>query len=250
MGEGIMINTLEDFTKEYKKIVKMGWIPSHREGPTGVGKTLEDLLGIKENNIDGPDFGDWELKTHRIENSTSSPLTMFTCSPEPKGAISYLLSKFGYQDPQSGSMLHASLYANKITPIEEGEHKLGIAFINEAIYIKSEDGIEKNIYWPFGTLKSHFEKKYPKNKFIYVQVESRGPKEAEEFCFKSAYAVEGFDFRKFLELLKEGKIFIDLRIGRYTKGKNAGRVHDHGTGFRISKSNQPLLFSINRCIAY
>ena len=29
-----------------------GYIPTHRPGPTGIGKTLEDILGIIENNID------------------------------------------------------------------------------------------------------------------------------------------------------------------------------------------------------
>ena len=55
-----MIETLADFTREYQRIVAMGWIRTHRAGPTGVGKTLEDLLGIAENNIDAPDFGEYE----------------------------------------------------------------------------------------------------------------------------------------------------------------------------------------------
>lgn len=46
-----MIDTLDDFIREYRKICDMGWIPTHRAGPTGIGKTLEDLLGIPENNI-------------------------------------------------------------------------------------------------------------------------------------------------------------------------------------------------------
>lgn len=49
-----MIHTLDDFIRAYRKICDMGWIPTHRAGPTGIGKTLEDLLGIPENNIDGP----------------------------------------------------------------------------------------------------------------------------------------------------------------------------------------------------
>ena len=79
-----MINTLNDFIREYKKIVDMGWIRTHRAGPTGIGKTLEDLLGIVENNIDGPDFGEYELKSCRI--NSNSMLTMFTLSPLPRGA--------------------------------------------------------------------------------------------------------------------------------------------------------------------
>ena len=39
--------------KDLKAIKKMGYIKTHRAGNTGIGKTLEDLLGIKENNIPG-----------------------------------------------------------------------------------------------------------------------------------------------------------------------------------------------------
>ena len=58
-----MLTTLDDFIREYQKILDMGWIRTHRSGPTGIGKTLGDLLGIPENNIDGPDSGDYELKS-------------------------------------------------------------------------------------------------------------------------------------------------------------------------------------------
>lgn len=89
-----MIYTLEDFIREYSNIVNMGWVKTHRAGPTGIGKTLEDLLGIQENNIDGPDFGDYELKSCRI--NSNSMLTMFTRAPEPGGANTYLRLKYGY----------------------------------------------------------------------------------------------------------------------------------------------------------
>ena len=32
------------------------------------------------------------------------------------------------------------------------------------------------------------------------------------------------------------------------KGKNKGKTHDHGTGFRIKESDQPLLFKVKRRI--
>ena len=49
-------------------------------------------------------------------------------------------------------------------------------------------------------------------------------------------------------LLEEGKIYVDLRIGQYHDGKNKGKTHDHGTGFRIKESDQPLLFKVKRRI--
>lgn len=77
-----MIYTLDDFIKEYSKICSMGWIRTHRPGPTGIGKTLEDLLGIVENNNDAPDFGDYELKSCRL--GSNSMLTILTKTPQPK----------------------------------------------------------------------------------------------------------------------------------------------------------------------
>ena len=41
------------------------WIPSHRTHDTGIGKTLEDLLGIPENNFPGPNGERVELKSMR-----------------------------------------------------------------------------------------------------------------------------------------------------------------------------------------
>lgn len=83
-----MIVTLEDFVKEYTKIKELGWVKTHRSGPTGIGKTLEDLLGIPENNLDQPDFGDYELKSCRI--NSPSMLTMFTRAPQPPKSNTYL----------------------------------------------------------------------------------------------------------------------------------------------------------------
>ena len=46
-----MIVTLEDFIREFTLIKEMGWIQTHRSGPTGVGKTLEFRKTILTNLI-------------------------------------------------------------------------------------------------------------------------------------------------------------------------------------------------------
>ena len=80
---------LKEFVEKFEKITELGWVKTHRAGPTGIGKTLEDLLEIPENNIDGPDFGDYELKAMR--SSANSMLTLFTKTPKPPRINSYLL---------------------------------------------------------------------------------------------------------------------------------------------------------------
>lgn len=242
-----MIYTLDDFVREYQKIVDMGWIRTHRSGPTGIGKTLEDLLGIEENNFDAPDFGEYELKSCRM--NSGSMLTMFTLSPQPRGANTALRLKYGYSSQaysNSEKVLHATLSGNRFTSIANTGHQLKFLCRPDGIYIESENGIE-NIYWSRENLKKQFEKKY-KNKFVYAKAESRGCDKLEEFRFMSAWEVSGFNYDSFSKLLENGNIYIDLRIGQYHGGIKDGRTHDHGTAFRIRESDQPLLFKTNNRI--
>ena len=236
-----MIHTLDDFIKEYKKIVAMGWVKTHRSGPTGIGKTLEDLLGITENNIDGPDFGDYELKSCRIDSN--SMLTMFTKTPQPRGAASTLREKFGYSSDaydNDEKVLHATLSADRFVAIANTGHSLKVSCSDSKIAIIAEDGNEY-AYWTKEELKKTFEKKY-KNKFVYAKAHSQGTGASEQFKFVEAYEVSGFNYDSFVALLEQGKIYIDLRIGQYHGGAKNGQTHDHGTGFRIKENDHHLLF--------
>ena len=87
----------------------MGWIKTHRAGTSGIGKTLEDLLGITENNIPGPNAAMIELKSAR-KNATSM-LTLFTKSPLPPKVNSFLLENYGYQSSKGGKRLETTVNA-------------------------------------------------------------------------------------------------------------------------------------------
>ena len=243
-----MIYTLEDFIREFSKIKQQGWILTHRPGPTGIGKTLEDLLGIPENNLDEPDFGEYELKSCRLDSN--SMLTIFTKTPQPRGAASRLRMTFGYSSDaydNDEKVLHSTLSADRYVAIANTGHKLKIKCDPSKILIVAEDGKEY-AYWTRDGLKKAFEKKY-KNKFVYAKAKSQGTGANERFYFVEAYEVSGFDYEAFINLLEAGKIYVDLRIGQYHSGKNKGKTHDHGTGFRIRESDQYLLFkNINRIV--
>lgn len=232
-----MIHTLEDFIKEFAQIKNQGWITTHRFGSTGIGKTLEDLLGIPENNIDGPDFGDYELKSCRI--NSHSMLTLFTKAPQPRGASKKLRDKFGYLGDE-GTILHATLSADRYVEITDTGHQLKIYCDTSKISIVDEDH-EEHAYWTREILKNAFEKKY-KGKFVYVKAESRGSAANEQFKFIEAYEMSGFDYDAFIKLLEHGKIYVDLRIGLYHDGPKKGQMHDRGTAFRIRESDHPTLF--------
>jgi len=77
------IYTKENLIEKLKEIANSGWIPNARDGNNGgIGNTLEDLLGIQENNLPIPNANEWELKTQRLK--TSSLTTLFHTEPSPK----------------------------------------------------------------------------------------------------------------------------------------------------------------------
>ncbi len=244
-----MILTLDDFIREYTKICRLGWVKTHRLGDTGVGKTLEDLLGIQENNKNSPDFGDYELKSCRLESS--SMLTLFTKTPDPKGAASVLRQSFGYISRKHGNdrlVLHESLWVNHLTSIANTGRFLTLVCRQGKVCIVDEYNKEYG-YWDYSTLQPAFEEKY-KNKLVYARAHARGKRRSpnEEFKFVEAYEVSGFDYDSFISLVEQGNIVVDLRIGQYNDARRKGKTHDHGTGFRITEKDQPLLFKIRRKI--
>ena len=233
--------TLEEFINRFVQIKNMGWITTHRAGRTGIGKTLEDLLGIAENNIQGPDFGEYELKSSR--KNSNSMLTLITKSPDTRSANSILRLKYGYSSnayDNGEKVLHSTLNAVTFTPISNTGHCLKVTSVGDKIYIEDEDGLT-DIYWSVDILKRQLDRKLG-NRFIYVKADSRGFGADEQFLFESAYLVEGFSSEKIIDLLNSGSIYVDLRIGQYHSGRNAGKTHDHGTGLRIKEKDQPLLF--------
>lgn len=238
-----------EFQHKIAQIKEMGFVQSHRKGDTGIGKTLEDLLGIKENNIAGPDFATYELKSAR-KNSVSM-LTLFTKVPAPDSANKRLLDVFGYaQRKKPRDYKQLSLAGNEMNkslapPREKELHVTVDAVKPNSVGLKLEikdikisignlKGVEA--YWDKDTLRKTFEKKY--HRLIYVLAEHKKEGGKEYFWYNETYLLEGFSFKRFSDLVEKGKLKADLRIGHYPDG----RPHDHGTGFRILPKFLPECF--------
>jgi len=213
-------------------------------------------LEISENNIAGPDFEVYELKSAR--KGSSSMLTLFTKAPLPKGANKNLLEAFGYRqrtvprDYRQASLTEEEMEESNI-PLEEKElhvtvdsikpNSVGLMLeiVGDRLYIANDKGVEA--YYDNETLREAFEKKY--HKLIYVLADNRKERGKEQFWFNEAYLLAGFGFERFSKLVKEGLLKVDIRIGHYPDG----RLHDHGTGFRILPKYLPQCFeTIKRII--
>jgi len=234
------MRTYDELVSSLKDLKKQGFVKTHRSGNTGIGKTLEDLLGIEENNFAGPDGLTTELKAGR--KNAASMLTLFTKSPQPPKINSVLLNELGYPDKEGSTkkVLHTTINASSYNTLKGGTG-LKITVKKDRIEIDSpklkENPKVPTPYWDKSTLKERFEKKYIE--LLYVKADSKGTGKNEEFHFNEAWIMKGFDFENFVKLLRESTLLVDIRIGQYPDG----RPHDHGTGFRIMPDRLDLCFS-------
>ena len=231
-------SSIDEFHNKFNEIKKSGWVRSNRQHDTGIGKTFEDLMGIQENNSPLADFKEWELKTKR--SSSNSLLTLFTMSPKPKKINSKIRSEYGYYDEKFPEIkcFRGTLNSKNNSKIKGTRGRILVNVEKNKINLSIN---EKNIaFWEFADLEKKLNDKL-KN-LIYIKAESKTKNNDEYFKFISydLFLYKGFDV--FVELLVNGAIEIDIRLGVYSSGKNAGKPHDHGTGFRIAPKDYNSLF--------
>ena len=215
---------LKTLKKKLQEIRKMGFVKTHRKGDTGIGKTLEDLLGIKENNIPLPDIGEVaELKSYR--KNAKSMMTLFTLEPLPKGGDRdrLLLDNFGYskRDNQRSKELHSTLSCKRYN-----NQNLRLSVEKDKIRVKGKNK-RINIFWDMESVKKKFDQKLPA--LVYVLADTKTIKDDEYFYFNEAYLLEDFDFELFKKRVKADDILVDFRM--YYRPD--GSVRNHGTGFRV-----------------
>jgi hypothetical protein len=230
--------------KEFKRIKSMGYIKSRRKNDTGIGKTFEDYLGVDENNLKDPDFAGYEIKSHR--KSSSSYVTLFTKSPsKPKKANSLLREKFGTPEGKLGvKTIRTSVFSNKWNTYQ-GEYSFRIT-VNRSS--KTIDLISKPINnkkitvecsWDFSEIKTAFSKL---KSLFFVTAEREKKRIHEYFHYTNATIFNQPTFEKLICLIENGKMMVDIRLGVYSSGRNQGKAHDHGTGFRIKSDDLSQLY--------
>ena len=253
----------EELIEKFKAIYKKGWIENYRGNNDGaVGNILEDLLEIPENNLPIPNAAEWELKAQRA--TTSSLLTMFHTEPSPTAMSivpNILLPKYGWphsgagiQYPEDERSFRATLNASSFSDrgfkvnVNDKERKVEIIFDNTNTYdrhsewsasVRDRVGHLGNFdiipYWGFDDL---FHKAGTKLKNCFyvradVKREGRGSSRKESFLYNYVLKLSKFDQAKFIEAIRNGKIYIDF---------DARTGHNHGTKFRIRYNDIPSLY--------
>lgn len=253
-----VIYTKQSLIKKLKEISEMGWIINARKGNHGgIGNTLEDLLGIKENNLPIPNAAEWELKAQRI--GSSSLCTLFHIEPSPR-AIRFvpqiLLPKYGWAHQGAGKTYPKSEMSFRQTihglsrsdrgfmvKIDRAEKKVLISFDAKSVdvrhtawlnAVKERVGLKEldpQPYWGFDDLEHKAGTKLLNS--FYLQAEVKTIKEKEYYKYSKAMMLQKFNFDGFLKAIEEAKILVDF---------DARTGHNHGTKFRIRQDIWPMLY--------
>jgi hypothetical protein len=257
-GKGVKIFTKEELITELKNISDMGWIDSSRSGNNGnVGNTLEDLLGIPENNLPIPNATEWELKTQHID--TTALTTLFHIEPSPR-AVKFvpqiLLQHYGWKHQKAGSRypageksfrqtIHGQNASDRgfIVKINRRKKKVLISFdstkvseshklwLNEVSQDIGLGELNPQPYWGFDDLANKAGTKLIN--CFFVQADSKIENGVEYFHYKKIMMLRTFLFDKFLEQIEKGNILIDF---------DARSGHNHGTKFRMRQNCLPFLY--------
>jgi hypothetical protein len=216
-----------DFKKKLLEIEKKGFIKSLKKSDTGVGYTLELLLGVPENNLQDPDFvykgNPVELKTQR-EQATSN-ITLFTKEPcwQPYRDAD-LLNRYGYEDVDKRFGLKVTLTTRGFNP-----QQLKIEITNDKLNIlHAKDGVV--CFYNLQELMEKVQKKLS-SRLLLVFADSKKKGKTEYFHYNKAYLLSELSENGFRDLLSEGKLVVEFRMHL----RENGSVRNHGTGFRLNE---------------
>lgn len=176
-----MTKTVDELIDNLKVLKDEGFVKTRRSGNTGVGKTLEEFLGVEENNLPYSDGYMTELKSSR--KKSSSMLSLFTKFPLPKKINTQLLKYRGYSY-KNGKALHTTVSSGEFNTLKgKPGFKIHVkANRVELIHYKPYKSM-LTPYWDMNVLKERFLNKYP-DKLLYVKADSRGRGKKKSFTIR------------------------------------------------------------------
>ena len=216
-----------DIKTELQKISERGYIPTLRPGDTGIGKSLESLLSIPENNNGEADFifngVPYELKSHRT--GSSSRITLITKVPHwSPMSCRDIIETYGYPDKRGRQALKVTIASDR--------------YNSQGLCLQFDDGVLNICHIEGGTIayfsieelmQSVRKKLYENLALVLADTGRKGGIEC--FHYTSAYLLRGLSYEGLMGLLKSGKIVYEFRMHI----KENGAVRDHGPGFRINR---------------
>ena len=250
--------TKQELIDELIKIKNSDWIKNARPGNAGgIGNTLEDLLGIEENNLPIPNAAEWELKTGRL--NTTALTTLFHMEPSPRTlrfVPKIFLLKYGWPHKFAGSRypenemsfrqtIHGKGRSDRgfCVEVDQDNEIIKISFDSSKVDEKHSDWLQSvservglselspQPYWGYEDLLHKAGTKLLNT--FYIQAEVKRVDGEEYYKYTRIQMLQKLNFKKFLDAIINAQILVDF---------DARTGHNHGTKFRMRQNALPALY--------
>lgn len=232
-------NELLDLLRE---ISSRGYQRTLRSGDTGVGYTLESMLGISANSSQAPDYKGIEIKSKRsrIAGDTNRS-TLFSKVPNwslsPVGSALGLLNARGYVDSNGRLSLYHTLSGR-------APNSLGLAldididrdWLRQVYHDPNTRQVIHDVTWEIPILKNDLAAKHRQT--FWVRAMCRGVGEDEEFHYVEVQYTRRPITANFVVLVEAGIITVDYALHK----RSETQARDHGYLFKIRPDNLGALF--------
>ena len=225
---------LKQVRKRLEAVKEMGFVETMRSGNTGVGYTLETLLGVEENNRSGADIdGEIELKAKR--KNGNSRTTSVCQNPIWIKKSRDIIREYGWTDSEKPNRLnfYPSLRCNERSP-------QGLMLLVEkgSVFVVGKKN-EKLAELPMEVIRFRFRQKF-KNLLIVNAENKKEPRQREQFHYNEAYYCSELSGKQIENLLHSGKMVMEPRMWM---DKETGKLRDRGFAIRLSDKWTKELFA-------
>jgi hypothetical protein len=231
------INNLisDELLSKLRLIGNQGYIKSLVNSDTGIGRTLEKLLGIEMNSSKNPDYKRIELKSFRDSRGTRKGLFAKTPNWELSKFKSRveILDNFGYWE--------AGVFRLYNTIRATGRNVQGLILKiqsenNWLVENSDKKEIGDFLVWELESLKKTLSEKHKET--FWISTDSKKENGNEYFLYKSVEHTKNPLVNQFELLIDIGAITVDYNMKRLADGK----VEDKGCNFKLKPSAMGLLF--------
>lgn len=226
---------VNELLEKLRTIANKGFIKSLVNADTGVGRTLEKLLGIEMNSSKSPDYKGIELKSFREKKGTRKGLFAKTPNWELSKFKSRveILDAFGYWEK--------GVFRLYNTIRSTGRNAQGLILdikYEKDWLVENSDRPEIGdfLVWELEVLRSSLMKKHRET--FWISTESKTIENNEYFQYKMVEHTKDPRVNQFETLIETGAITVDYPIKRTPEGK----VVDKGCNFKLKASCLDLLF--------
>ena len=140
--------------------------------------------------------------------------------------------------------MRTSIFANKWNTFENSySFRIAANLDTKTVDILSKIIGKKEVTvecsWTFAELENAF-LKLKSLFFVTAEREKRGGN--EYFHYTNATIFNKPTFNRLINLIEQGNVMVDIRLGVYSSGIKHGMAHDHGTAFRIRSADIQSLY--------